>query len=188
MAEQVYQVRKLTAVPMVPTTPNTVFYVAPNATPNYVEIYVSNRAGDALKRVINQADVQAMINASLSNVSKYQVVADIAERNALTDKTSLVYVKNATGDTTVKSGGATYIYGSATSAWVKISEAESMDLVFSWANLQDKPTSTVTAIDTAVLNSHTHTNKTQLDNIGELNGLLSYKGKYVTTTINDDAW
>ena len=188
MAEQVYQVRKLTAVPSVPTTPNTVFYVAPAATPNYVEIYVSNAAGDAIKRVINQADVQAMINASINNISKYQVVADIAARNALTDKTNLVYVKNATGDTTVKNGGATYIYDSATSAWVKTSEAESMDLVFSWENLQNKPTSTVAAIDAAVLNSHAHTNKTQLDDISELNGLLSYKGKYVTTTINDDAW
>ena len=188
MAEQVYQVRKTTIVPSVPTTPNTVFYVAPLEHPNYVEIYVSNAVGDALKRVINQADIQAMINASISNVSRYQVVADIAARNALTDKTSLVYVKNATGDSTVKSGGATYIYDSATSAWVKTSEAESMDLVFSWANLQDKPTSTVAAIDAAVLNSHAHANKTQLDNISELNGLLSYKGKYVTTTINDDAW
>ena len=187
MAEQVYQVRKLTAVPSVPTTPNTVFYVAPAATPNYVEIYVSNAAGDAIKRVINQADVQALITAAISNASKYQVVADIAARNALADKNSLVYVKTATGDSTVKSGGATYIYDSATSAWVKLSEAESMDLVFSWANLQDKPTSPVTAIDAAVLNSHTHANKTQLDSIGELTGLLSYKGKYVTTTIND-AW
>lgn len=188
MAEQVYQVRKLTAVPSVPTTPNTVFYVAPTATPNYVEIYISNAAGDALKRVINQADIQAMISAAIGNASKYQVVADIAARNALADKTSLVYVKNATSDNTVKSGGATYIYDLATSAWVKISEAESMDLVFSWASLQDKPTSSVTAIDAAVNNSHTHANKTQLDNISELNGLLSYKGKYVTTTINDDAW
>ena len=188
MTEQVYQVRKSTAVPTVPTTPNTVFYVAPAATPNYVEIYVSNAAGDAIKRVINQADVQAMINSAISSVSNYRVVADIAARNALTDKTSLVYVKNATGDNTVKSGGATYIYDSATSAWVKTSEAESMDLVFSWANLQDKPTSTVAAIDAAVSNSHTHTNKTQLDNISETNGLLTYNGKLVTTTINDDAW
>ena len=188
MTEQVYQVRKSTAVPSVPTTPNTVFYVAPTATPNYVEIYVSNAGGDAIKRVINQADVQAMINASISNVSKYQVVADIAERNALTDETSLVYVKNATGDSTVKSGGATYIYDSATSTWVKTSEEESMDLVFSWANLQDKPNSSVTAIDAAVLNSHTHANKTQLDSISEIGGKLTYNGKYVATTINDDAW
>ena len=129
-----------------------------------------------------------MINSAILSVSNYRVVADIAERNALTDKTSLVYVKNATADTTVKSGGATYIYDTVGSSWIKTSEAESMDLVFSWANLQDKPTSTVTAIDAAVLNSHTHANKTQLDNISEINGLLSYKGKYVTTTINDDAW
>lgn len=188
MTEQVYQVRKTTAVPTVPTTPNTVFYVAPTATPNYVEIYISNSAGDALKRVINQSDVQAMINASISNVSKYQVVDDIAARDALSDKTSLVYVKDATGDNTIISGGATYIYDSVTSVWVKTSETESMDLVFSWASLQDKPTSSVASIDAAVLNSHTHANKTQLDNISELNGLLSYKGKYVTTTINDDAW
>lgn len=188
MAEQVYQVRKLTAVPSVPTTPNTVFYVAPTATPNYVEVYVSNAAGDALKRVINKDDVQAMINSSISSVGSYRVVADIAARNALNGEASLVYVKNATDDTTVKSGGATYIYDSATSAWVKTSEAESMDLVFSWANLQDKPNSSVTAIDAAVLKSHPHANKTQLDSISEIGGKLTYNGQYVATTINDDAW
>ncbi len=188
MTEQVYQVRKLTTVPSVPTTPHTVFYVAPTETPNYVEIYISNASGDAIKRVINKSDIDMMIGAAISNISKYQVVSDIAARNALTDKSNLIYVKNATGDSTVKSGGATYIYDSATSAWIKTSEAESMDLVFSWANLQDKPTSSVAAIDAAVSASHNHNNKTQLDNISEINGLLSYKGKYVTTTINDDAW
>ena len=187
MAELVYEVRKSTSVPNTPTTPNTVFYVAQPNNSTYVEVYVSNAAGDAVKRVINKDDIETMITASFTKASKYAVVEDISCRNALNDKTTLVYVKNATGDSTVKSGGATYIYDTSATNWVKVSEAESMDLVFSWNNLQDKPKSTINAIDTAVANSHTHSNKTQIDAIGDIGGKLTYNGKYVQTTIND-AW
>lgn len=187
MAEQIYQVRKATAVPSVPTTSNTIFYVAPTGNTTYVEVYVSNAAGDAVRRVINENDVKALISTQISGLNKMQIVADITARNALTDKTTLVYVKNATGDATVKSGGASYIYDSSASAWVKISEFESMDITLDWNNLQNKPNSTPANIDNAVANSHTHANKTQLDDISELNDKLAYKGAYIQTTIND-AW
>jgi hypothetical protein len=96
------------------------------------------------------------------------IVADIAARNALVlTKNTQVLVLDATGDSTVTSGAATYLYRVSTTSWIKISEAESLDLVLQWANIQGKPTSSPSAIDTAVSNSHTHTNKTQLDKIGE---------------------
>lgn len=97
-----------------------------------------------------------------ASTKECDVVADITARNALSAFKGLrVYVIDATGDATVASGGADYIYDG--SAWIKTGEAESMDVVVDWSNLTNKPTSSVANIDTAVTNSHTHSNKTLLD-------------------------
>ena len=161
---------KLTAVPSLPCDPNAVFFVAPTLKPNYIEIYVSNNAGTALKRLLTDADIQALIDASISGLAgEMPIVADIAARNALSPtKNTQVLVLDATGDSTVASGAATYLYRVSTTSWIKLSEAESLDLILQWANIQGKPTSSPSAIDTAVSNSHTHNgNLTQLNKIGE---------------------
>ena len=161
---------KLTAVPTLPCDPNAVFFVAPTLKPNYVEIYVSNSAGTALKRLLTDADIQALIDASISGLAgEMPIVTDIAARNALSPtKNTQVLVLDATGDSTVASGAATYLYRVSTTSWIKLSEAESLDLILQWANIQGKPTSSPSAIDTAVGNSHVHNgNLTQLNKIGE---------------------
>ena len=94
----------------------------------------------------------------------------------------LVMVTDASEDPTVESGWA--IYRRLTNAtdltdlasWQKIAEKESLDVVVSWENLKDKPTSTVSAIDAAVTNSHTHANKAVLDKLSEQDGVLCYNG------------
>lgn len=168
---------KLTAVPSLPCDPNAVFFVAPTGKPNYIEVYVSNNNGTALRRLLTDTDIQGLIDSSLAGISgEMPIVANIAARDALSlTKNTQVLVLDATGDSTVASGAATYLYRVSTTSWIKLSEAESMDLVLQWANIQGKPTSSAAAIDTAVANSHTHTNKTQLDKIGENgSGLLTY--------------
>lgn len=185
MTDTAFNIQKLTAVPQTPTTPSTVFLVALPDKNDHFEMYVSSRDGTTLKRHINEADIKALIAQSTAQNSKYVVVADIVERDRLSDKTSAVYVKDATADSTVKRGGAFYLYDSNT--WVKVSEAESMDLNLDWASLTGKPTSSTTAIDNAVQKAHSHANATQLDKIGEQDGKLTYGGKLVATTIND-AW
>lgn len=168
---------KLTAVPSLPCDPNAVFFVAPTGKPNYIEVYVSNNNGTALRRLLTDTDIQGLIDTSIAGISgEMPIVANIAARDALSlTKNTQVLVLDATGDSTVASGAATYLYRVSTTSWIKLSEAESMDLVLQWANIQGKPTSSAAAIDTAVANSHTHTNKTQLDKIGENgSGLLTY--------------
>ena len=169
---------KLTAVPSLPCDPNAVFFVAPTLKPNYIEIYVSNNAGTALKRLLTDADIQALIDTSISGLAgEMPIVADIAARNALSPtKNTQVLVLDATGDSTVASGAATYLYRVSTTSWIKISEAESLDLILQWTNIQGKPTSSPSAIDTAVSNSHTHNgNLTQLNKIGEnVDALFTY--------------
>lgn len=55
-------------------------------------------------------------------------VADIATRDALTEKDGLIYVLDASSDSTVVSGAAQYVWDESTSAWKKIGESESLDL------------------------------------------------------------
>lgn len=173
--------------------PYAIYFVAPPSKPNYVEIYVSDAAGSSTKRVLTDTDIQALINASIAGLGEEMpIVADIAARNALAStltRNTQVLVLDATGDTTVTTGAATYIYRVSTTSWIKLNEAESMDLVLQWANIQGRPTSSASAIDAAVSNSHTHANKTQLDKIGEnVNGLLTYNGVLPTMGWNTVAW
>lgn len=186
MTDTLLTVQKLTAVPSTPTTPNTVFLVALPDKPDYLELYVSSRDGTSLKRHINEADIKALIAQAGVAGNSYVVVDDISARNELQHKGS-VYVKDASGDETVNSGGAFYLWDDSSSNWVKISEAESLDVALDWDSIADKPTSSPTLIDAAVSKAHSHANTTQLDKIGEQDGKLTYDGKFVATTIND-AW
>lgn len=94
----------------------------------------------------------------------------------------LVMVVDASADPTVDAGWAIYrrlvnaTDLSNLDSWQKIAEKESLDVVVSWDNLKDKPTSTVAQIDAAVANSHTHANKAVLDKLGEVDGVLTYDG------------
>lgn len=170
--------------------PYSVYMVAPAAKPDYVEIYVSNAAGTAAKRVLTDVDIQGMITASITGANNLQVVADITARNALSPTTTIyVYVKDATGDASVDSGGATYLYDTSTSTWVKVSESESLDLSLSWSALDGKPASTPANIDDAVSKRHAHTNKTELDKVGEDgSGNFTYNGSPVSTQWASTGW
>jgi hypothetical protein len=169
--------------------PYSIYMIAPSARPDYVEIYVTNSLG-AARRVISKQDIDTLISDAISAARELKIVANITERNALNPTfAQYVYVIDATDDTTVVSGGATYLYNVDTSSWVKISEAESLDVVIDWSDIQNGPTSTPSEIDTAVANSHTHANKTQLDKIGEdEDGNLTYNGNLPLTGWSSTNW
>jgi len=183
----VFKVHKTTVVPNT-YSGHEIYLVAPASKPDYVEMYVTNAAGNAIRRIITSDDVQNMIDASISN--GVTIVNDIAARNALSPYNGMqVLVLDATADSTVTSGAATYVYRESTTSWVKISEAESMDVVLDWANIQNKPSSSVSAIDSAVANSHTHSNKTQLDLISQDgDGNLTYNGNPPRARLETTGW
>jgi hypothetical protein len=179
MTTQALRIFRETALPST-LLPYSIYMIAPAARPEYVEIYVTDSTGLA-KRVINKADIDALIQAAVANATELLIVADIPARDALTlTATRYVFVKDATGDTSVTSGGATYLYDPSAAVgarWIKVSEAESLDVQLTWAGIEGKPTSTVAQIDAAVAATHTHANKTQLDKVGEdSNGNLTYGG------------
>ncbi len=180
---------KLTAVPALANVePNTIYAVSVGV--DKLEIYMSNNAGDALRRMPNEADIQALIDASTSTLSGVEIVADIAERDGLNlTSNAMVIVQDAKDDSTVDAGAALYGYNATTSAFSKLSEFESLDVVLNWSAIQGGPSSTPTAIDNAVGNSHSHTNKTQLDALSQdSEGDLNYNGEKVANTYGQLGW
>jgi hypothetical protein len=187
MAE--YKIWKETALPGT-LEAHSIYLIAPAAKPDYVEVYVTGAAGTTVKRVIGQDDVQALIDASISDLGAIEVVADIAARDALSPTANIqVLVLDASADATVVSGAATYIYNFGTSAWIKIAEHESMDVTLNWSDIVGRPSSTVEEIDDAVTKRHTHANKTELDKVGEdVNGKLTYNGALPVIAWNSTGW
>lgn len=178
MTTTTFQIYKETALPGT-LQPSSIYFIAPPGSTDYVEIYVTNSNGTVARRVIDANDVQLMINSTLAGANELTIVNDIAARDALLPLTVVksVYVVDATGDSTVASGGATYLYNVGTSTWIKVSEAESMDVVFNWTSIVGRPTSSAAAIDAAVAASHTHANMNQLNKVGEdSGGNLTYGG------------
>ena len=185
-----FKVFKETALPGT-LQPHSIYFIAPASDANLLEIFVTNAAGSTpVRHVLNKTEVQAMIDASIGAANALEIVADIPARNALTPTTPIyVYVTNATGDATVSSGGATYLFNPTGSTWIKTSESESMDVTVSWASITGRPSSSAAAIDAAVANSHTHANKTQLDQIGQNGaGELTYNGTQVKTEWGSTGW
>ena len=172
------QIFRETALPA-ELVPYAIYMIAPSGAANaaYVEMYVTDSSG-AAKRIVNRADISAMIATEIASANALSIVANIADRTALAPtRSEFVFVIDATGDSSVSSGGATYLYNPVNYTWVKINEAESLDVVTNWNSITGRPTSTPNDIDAAVAVMHTHSNKTQLDNIGQdANGLLTYNG------------
>lgn len=154
-------------------TANTIYFVADGVDADLMEVYVSSSNGSSARRVPTMADINTAVTDAVS-ANGIIVVADIADRNGLGHSlpSKMVLVVDATGDASVLAGAATYVNDG--SKWIKIAEHESLDVTLEWASIQNGPTSSVTDIDQAVTNSHTHANKVVLDSLtfSEQTGLM----------------
>lgn len=161
------------------------FYFVENGT--FAESYLTDDTGTA-RSIGNTAMIQAvagpLIAASLAQLNRVEIVANIAARNALAgaNYNQLVLVLDATGDGTVVAGAALYVFRNSDDTWVKVAEYESMDLSLTWAAITGKPASAPASIDDAVNKRHTHANQAQLDKIGESAGQMTYDGAPVGAT------
>jgi len=185
---QTLKISKVNALPG--TLEASTLYLVKSTDAELFEMYMSSADGLSARHVITKTEIQTLINTAVSGFSNLLVVADIAARNALTPTSNVqVIVLDASGDATVNSGAATYIFNHSLYSWYKISEYESMDFVLSWANLQNKPSSSVASIDASVAASHTHANKTSLDKISEDGGgKFLYNGQPVRAYLETEAW
>lgn len=161
--------QKLLALPAV-LEPGAVYFVINPVDPNYTDIYVVDSTGTNYKKVYGLQETNSAIYNAIANLAptNAKVVPTIAERDLLAPTTAVfAVVVDATGDPSVMSGSASYVFDPATASWIKISEFESLDITFAWDQLQNKPASLVEDIDDAVTKKHEHSNKSVLDRIGE---------------------
>ena len=186
---------KFAKVNVLPVTfePSTV-YLVKDADEAFAKMFISNAAGTAVRRLPNRDDIQSLVNTAVNTAvagaSNIFVVPDIAGRNALAPTVvTQALVIDATGDTSVDSGAATYVFNPTDTSWTKISEHESMDVVLQWANIQGRPTSTAAEIDNAVSKRHSHANMVSLDKVGEdVSGILQFNGDYVDPALRVAEW
>lgn len=126
-------------------------------------------------------DLQS-IRKAIEERSTLYIVEDITERNSLYGLVSgnMCFVKDATDDTTVLKGSASYIARIYIDnvVWDKIFETESLDRSLFWDIIQDRPSSTVEDIDNMVSEVHDTPNMEVLNNIRvSENGNLLYNNK-----------
>ena len=165
-------------------------YIVKSAETGLLDLYVSANDGLTARHIISKTEIQSMVNTAVAGASNIFVVPDIAARDALTPTVvTQAIVVDATDDTSVKLGSATYVYDPVGTAWSKIAEHESMDVVLQWANIQGRPSSTVAEIDDAVAKKHAHANLTTLDKFGQDgNGQPTYDGKNLHVYLSSDQW
>jgi CheY-like chemotaxis protein len=165
-------------------------YIVKASAATHAEVHFTNADGTETRRLIDAADVQAMIDASISGMSNIEVVNTIAERDALAPtKNTFVLVLTATDDPSVSVGSALYMYVVALTTWQKITEYESLDVVLDWNTLANRPTSAVADIDDAVSKKHAHSNLSTLNKFGEDGGgALTFNGTAIGANMAVSEW
>lgn len=176
-------IKQVAALPE--TVEPTTLYFVKSSEAGQMEVYLTDATGTQTRHSFTKGEAQTMINNALTNFSNMRVVADVAARDALApDRVMIAYVVDATDDTTVNAGAASYLYDPATTQWVKIHEYESLDVQLVWSSISGRPTSTVGQIDDAVAKAHTHANKAVLDKLSEdAEGNLMYNGAYIKPAV-----
>ena len=171
-----------------PLTASTM-YIVRASDAALTEIVMTGNDGTEVRHILNKQDVSTMIADAVGSLTNIVVVQDIAARDALEPTaTTIALVLDATGDVTVNAGAALYLYDPAQTLWIKVAEYESLDLSLNWDNIVDGPTSSPAQIDAAVGNSHTHSNKSVLDALGDSEGALTYNGEIISAQIASAEW
>lgn len=174
-------IRKFHKVTTLPTTKEAnSFYAVLNG--DNVDFYLTDQSGTE-KSIVTDVRINDLITAAMSNLSAIEIVADITARDALSlSANALVLVLDASDDSTVDSGAATYAYRHSDTSFNKIAEHESQDVTLAWENITGRPSSSTADIDDAVNKKHTHTNKTSLDKIGEnASNEMTFNGQTVNS-------
>lgn len=173
--------------------PNAMYLIAPVDEPGYLELFVTDKNGTAARSTIGIEKVREIIEEYLENyeggttptgtVQPFLIVDNITERDALLlTENTFVFVTDATGDTTVTAGAASYAYRASTDTFTKVSEHESLDLVLSWDNLIGRPNVTAVEIENAVQKSHEHANMETLNKVGvDTDGNMTFNGNLPVT-------
>jgi hypothetical protein len=175
-------VRRVTAKPVAPCAPSTIFVV--NTGPETCELYFSNSTGTTVAHTITREEVAIEIAVQLAQHTNVKAVANITDRNELVktlQASAIIMVADAHVPTSPNDNefvstpntAAMYMYDHDAVAgqpqFRKIYEFEGMDYEFTWGNLVGGPTSPVKDIEDAVAARHEH--GVNNDQLPLLNGL-----------------
>ena len=190
MTQTYLKVTKSPTPPVGPTYPPQTMWLVPSPTSGFLDIYISNAAGTEVKKTPTVDHITNMIASALANYGNTIVVANITERNDLELlAVTQVYVIDATGDPTVETGAAVYLYNPVGDTYTKIQELATIDAIVNWSSIQGKPTSSVANIDDAVNKRHSHANLTSLNKIGEdAEGFPTYGGNNFHILLSEAGW
>jgi len=139
------EIIKVLSLP-VTLAPNTIYATKDGASGSI--LHLTNTLGSVVFSTPSLAVIDSRVASVTGGIVVYSTYADMTSSAAPTTNTML-HVIDATGDTTVLAGGATYLYVLSTANYVKISEFESMDLILSWDNILNKPAVLATLSETA---------------------------------------
>lgn len=143
------------------TLENNAIYYVKGGGDTYADIVITDSSGNGVQAI---SDARILAVTGGAGTPELEIVADITARDALSlSQNTLVLVQDATGDATVDSGAAMYMWNQTGSTFIKVTEFESLDVVVNWGDVVGRPTSTPAQIDQAVTDSHTHANKATLD-------------------------
>lgn len=155
-----YTIHRVNQLPD-PLVANGFYYVA-STVPGEMELWITGKTNQAVRRLINRADIETLITGRLAANDTLYVVNTLAERNLIVPTANtLAYVQNASPD--VPTGGLLYAYDMDTAQW--INTAPDIQPVV-WSAIVGRPTSSPAQIDSAVVKSHEHTNLPILERLG----------------------
>lgn len=169
-----FHIQKVIALPEILSA--STLYIVKHENPELVDLYFTNEDGSENCHLLTKNEILNFLQDATSNLNTALIAANLTERNSLTlVSNTLVWVVDASEDSTVTLGSAAYIFQYATQTWIKITEVESLDQVLDWTEINGRPLSTPNQIDTGVNQRHSHGNSPLLDKIVEnLNGKLMY--------------
>lgn len=158
---------------------STMYIVKSASDPDIAEIHFTNNDASATYRVVDRNDIRSMVQAVAGSTNAYEIVANIAARNALQallTRNTMVLVIDATADSTVSVGTAMYVWSQSGQTWSKLTEFESLDVELRWENIIGRPNVTAAQLEDAVAKAHSHTNLPVLEKFTEVGGELRYAG------------
>lgn len=178
---------KVTEIP-VPVEPNMIYAVTEPQS-GLMTLWMSNYFGSGTRMLPSGYHVLQMVNEAINQFNNIQVVDTYDQLASFTNKLNVVLVRDATLDPSVNSGSALYLYNKPEARWIKVTEFESMDVVYRWEDIQGKPVSSAANIDSMVFQRHSHDNLEQLSKIGEdADQHFMYNNQYLSAPIAVDTW
>ena len=170
-------------------TPNTMYIIRPPSG-DFVNIAFTGLDPSDQARLFTFDDVSSVIEDAIEQAATQSAevffVDDITAMWALAPSgNAIAYVADTSGDPTAVNSKGAYIYHREAALWVAMpSGADEVQ----WSDIVGRPNSAAEQIDAAVQASHTHGNKSVLDDISDVNGTLKYRGEAVGDVAVSATW